>query len=181
MSVRIVFETHSISTDNEAGVATGWLPGRLAPSGRELAIDLGRRRAQDDLAAVFSSDLTRAVETASIAFGATLPILLDWRLRECDYGEWNGRSRRQVHDRRREFLERRYPGGESWREATTRVAGFLDDLPMRWSGRRVLVVGHLATRWAFDEMLAGVPLSTSLEKDFQWQPGWEYHLSAPRD
>ena len=27
MSVEIIYETHSISTDNEAGIATGWLPG----------------------------------------------------------------------------------------------------------------------------------------------------------
>jgi len=81
MTVHIVFETHSISTDNEMGAATGWLPGRLSMQGRALAAELGRRRADDGLAAVFSSDLSRAAETASIAFGDTLPILLDWRLR----------------------------------------------------------------------------------------------------
>jgi len=133
MTVHIVFETHSISTDNEMGAATGWLPGRLSMQGRALAAELGRRRADDGLAAVFSSDLSRAAETASIAFGDTLPILLDWRLRECDYGEWNGRLRGQVHDDRREFLDRPYPGGESWRAAIARVARFLDDLPVRWT------------------------------------------------
>jgi len=30
VSVEIVFETHSISVDNERGIATGWLPGRLS-------------------------------------------------------------------------------------------------------------------------------------------------------
>ncbi len=176
MAVQIVFETHSISMDNEAGVATGWLPGRLSPQGLALAADLGRRRADDDLAAVFSSDLSRAAETASIAFGDTLPILLDWRLRECDYGEWNGTSREQVHDRRCAFLDHPYPGGESWRTAIARVAGFLDDLPVRWTGMRVLVIGHVATRWAFDELLAGIPLEESLGANFAWQPGWEYDL-----
>jgi hypothetical protein len=37
MTVHIVFETHSISTDNEMGAATGWLPGRLYMQGRALA------------------------------------------------------------------------------------------------------------------------------------------------
>ncbi len=174
MAVHIVFETHSISADNESGAATGWRPGRLSTQGRALAAELGRRRADDGLAAVFSSDLSRAAETASIAFGDTLPILLDWRLRECDYGEWNGAPRELVHDRRREFLDQPYPGGESWRAAIARVAGFLEDLPVRWNRTRVLVIGHLATRWAFDEMLAGVPLESSLVEDFAWQPGWEY-------
>ncbi|MDQ3715843.1 MAG: histidine phosphatase family protein [Actinomycetota bacterium] len=176
MAVHIVFETHSISTDNVMGAATGWLPGRLSMQGRELAAELGRRRADDGLAAVFSSDLSRAAETAAIAFGDTLPILLDWRLRECDYGEWNGRLRDQVHGDRREFLDRPYPAGESWRAAIARVAGFLKDLPVRWAGTRVLVIGHLATRWALDEVLAGVPLERSLLEDFAWQPGWEYEV-----
>ena len=30
MSVRIVYETHSTTEDNENGIATGWLPGRLS-------------------------------------------------------------------------------------------------------------------------------------------------------
>ncbi|MDQ2879898.1 MAG: hypothetical protein M3Y48_01215 [Actinomycetota bacterium] len=46
----IVFETHSWSEDNDRGVATGWLPGRLSERGRELARQLGARRRDDGLA-----------------------------------------------------------------------------------------------------------------------------------
>ena len=82
MSTSVVFETHSITEDNEAGVATGWLPGRLSPRGRELARELGSRRRDDGLSAVFTSDLVRAAETVSVAFGGTgIPVLQDWRLR----------------------------------------------------------------------------------------------------
>jgi broad specificity phosphatase PhoE len=42
MAVGIVFETHSVTTDNEAGVATGWLDGQLSERGRTLAAALGR-------------------------------------------------------------------------------------------------------------------------------------------
>src|SRR5689334_7024965 len=91
MAVAIVYETHSITTDNEAGIATGWLPGRLSEAGRELARELGRRRRDDGISAVFTSDLARAVETAGIAFaGSGIPIHQDARLRECDYGTLNG-------------------------------------------------------------------------------------------
>lgn len=71
MSVEVVYETHSVTTDNESGVATGWLPGRLSERGRLLAAELGVRRSHDGIAAVFCSDLARAVETAEIAFGAS--------------------------------------------------------------------------------------------------------------
>ncbi|MGI8418478.1 MAG: histidine phosphatase family protein [Nakamurella sp.] len=177
MSTSIVFETHSITEDNERGVATGWLPGRLSDVGRELAGELGVRRRDDGLAAVFTSDLRRAVDTTSLAFpSAELPVLADWRLRECDFGLLNGATREDVHGARGRWLDSPYPGGESWRQAVQRVSGFLHDVGTRWDGARILVVGHVATRWALDHQLGGVPLEELVDEDFSWQPGWEYQL-----
>ena len=64
----VVFETHSTSEHNEAGIATGWLGGALSATGRAQAIELGRRRRGDGIELVVASDLWRAMETASIAF-----------------------------------------------------------------------------------------------------------------
>jgi 2,3-bisphosphoglycerate-dependent phosphoglycerate mutase len=175
MAIQVVFETHSTTEDNENGIATGWLPGRLSAQGREQAAELGRRRADDAIAAVFSSDLARATETAAIAFGGSgIPVLLDWRLRECDYGELNGSSAADMHAHRPNHIDKPYPGGESWRQATARVGSFVADLPRRWAGQRVLVIGHVATRWGLDHLLAGMPLEDLATADFAWQPGWEY-------
>ena len=75
MSTSIVFETHSITEDNEAGIATGWLPGRLSEEGRRLAVELGERRPGSGFVAVWSSDLARAVETAQLAYaGGDVPL-----------------------------------------------------------------------------------------------------------
>jgi 2,3-bisphosphoglycerate-dependent phosphoglycerate mutase len=175
MGVQIVYETHSLTEDNEAGRATGWLPGRLSAAGRELAAELGRRRAVAGLAAVFCSDLARSVETARIAFDGTgIPVLLDWRLRECDYGALNGMPAADVHADRLRYLDHPYPGGESWRQATDRVTRFLPDLPLRWSGQRVLVIGHVATHWGLEIALAGKPLAGLVSHGMDWQAGWEY-------
>ena len=177
MGTSIVFETHSWSEDNDRGIVTGWLPGRLSDRGRELARRLGERRRGDGIAAVFTSDLYRCVETAQIAFaGTSLPILADWRLRECDHGALNGAPREIVRPRLRSHLTTPYPQGESWEQAIARVARFLDDLPLRWDGRRVLVIGHVATGWAFDIHLAGKRLADLAETGFVWQEGWEYRL-----
>jgi 2,3-bisphosphoglycerate-dependent phosphoglycerate mutase len=179
VGIEIVFETHSLSTDNDAGIATGWNDGQLSERGRELARELGQRRRDDGLAAVFTSDLGRAVETAHLAFeGAHLPILHDWRLRECDYGEGNGMSAALLHARKPEFLDTPYPGGESWRQAVTRVGRFLDDLQLRWTGERVLVIGHVATRWALDHFINGEALEELIAAEFAWKEGWEYRLRA---
>jgi 2,3-bisphosphoglycerate-dependent phosphoglycerate mutase len=173
----IIFETHSLTEDNDSGIATGWLSGRLSSTGREYAAALGRRRAADGLAAVFSSDLGRAMETAAVAFAdSDLPILADWRLRECDYGDLNGAPVEAVHANRSIYLYQPYPGGESWRAATDRVGRFLDDLPLRWEGTRVLVIGHVATRLGLERHLMSKDLAELLSSEFVWQEGWEYTL-----
>jgi len=177
--IEIVFETHATTEDNEAGRATGWLPGRLSATGRAQAAALGVRRRADGIDAVFCSDLHRAVETAEIAFdGPGVPVLYDWRLRECDYGKDNGMPVAELHAHRAEHLEVPYPDGESWVEATDRVGRFLADLPSRWEGQRVVVIGHVATRWGLDRFLGGAGLAELESADFAWQPGWEYRLGA---
>jgi 2,3-bisphosphoglycerate-dependent phosphoglycerate mutase len=180
MSVQVIYETHSTSVDNEQGLATGWLGGTLAPIGREQARQLGRRRRQSGLDVVVASDLNRAVETARIAFeDSGIPVRLDWRLRECNYGAMNGMPRSQLDRERRLRLDEPFPGGESWRAAVERVAPFLEELVKERQGQRVLLIGHVATRWALDHLVNGQPLEELIDAPFDWQEGWEYTLSGP--
>lgn len=178
MVTQIVFETHSWSEDNEQKIATGWRHSRLSERGRILSVEIGQRRRDDGIQAVFTSDLKRAAETAEIAFeNSSTPILYDWRLRECDYGDLNGMPSTELHSTRRRHLDEPYPGGESWRQAVERGGRFLRDIPLRWQGSRVLVIGHVATRWALDHFIDGVPLEELIEADFAWRKeGWEYRL-----
>jgi 2,3-bisphosphoglycerate-dependent phosphoglycerate mutase len=177
MAIEIAYETHSTTEDNEQGIATGWLPGGLSDVGRNNAAALGQRRRDDGLAAIFVSDLKRAIETVEVAFGGSgIPVLMDWRLWECDYGQLNGAAAPEVHRDRRKYLDLPYPGGESWRQATDRVGRFLSDLPLRWDGQRILVVGHVATRCGLDHFLNGKDPEEVIAADFAWQEGWEYRL-----
>jgi broad specificity phosphatase PhoE len=177
VSVDLVYETHSTSVDNERGIATGWLEGSLSETGRLQAAGLGDRRRDDGLYVVFTSDLRRATQTAEIAFaGSPIPIQSDRRLRECNYGSMNGLPREQVEAERRRRLDEPYPGGESWRQAVERVADFLQGLRPSYVGRRVLIIGHVATKWALDHVVLGIPLEQLVEGPFEWQEGWEYTL-----
>jgi broad specificity phosphatase PhoE len=179
VAVAIVFETHSLTTDNEAGVATGWLDGQLSERGKVVAAELGRRRRHDGIAAVFASDLGRAVETVEVAFGGSgIPVHLDARLRECDYGVWNGMPVAHLERERVVRISRPFPGGESYLQVVGRVAGFLEELARGWDGARVLLVGHTATRWALDHLLAGAALPELVVAPFGWQAGWTYALPA---
>ena len=70
-----------------------------------------------------------------------------------------------------------YPGGESRQQAIAGVGRFLGDLPLRWTGQRILVIGHVATRWGLDHLLGGAPLEDLIEQGFTWQEGWEYQVN----
>ena len=177
MAVELVYETHAITEDNEAGIATGWLPGRLSEQGRLGAADLGQRRRDTGLAAVFTSDLRRSVETAQIAFAGTdLPLFQDRRLRECDYGELNGSPADAVDAVRARHVDEPFPGGQSYRQVIDATREFLADLAGGYAGRRVLLIAHSANRLALDCLLAGASIEEALTVPFAWQPGWYYTL-----
>lgn len=175
MTVTLVYETHSTTEDNEAGIATGWLPGRLSQAGRAQAAELGLRRRNDGLSAVFVSDLARAVETAAVAFsGPSVPVRQDKRLRECNYGELNGCPVERLAAVRALHIERPFPGGQSYRQVVEATGSFLKDVKDQWDDARVLVIAHSANRWALEHLLNGARLEDLVGAPFNWQPGWTY-------
>jgi len=179
MVVRLVFETHAITTDNEAAIATGWLPGELSEAGRRTARELGDRRRDDGIAVTYVSDLARALETAWLALeGASIPLVVDSRLRECNYGILNGMSRDRLEAERLDHLDEPWPAGESYRDVVARTRALLDDVLRQWDTARVLLIGHSANRWALDHLLLGRDLAEAIATPFEWQPGWEYELTS---
>lgn len=92
--------------------------------------------------AVYASDLLRARRTAE-ALG--LPVAVDARLREIDFGEVEGLGFDELpDDLRRGLLEEptqvRFPGGETYTELRARVVPALEDIAARHE--RVAVVSH---------------------------------------
>jgi broad specificity phosphatase PhoE len=173
MAVTLIYETHSLTVDNEVGIATGWLGGVLSDAGREQARRLGERRRDADV--VFSSDLERAVETAELAFGGTeIPILFDPRLRECNYGKLNGGPGEAVAREKSRRIETPFPGGESYSDVVERTRSFVADLTARHDGQRVVAIGHSANLWALQHLLEDRSLEELVAAPFEWQEGWEF-------
>jgi broad specificity phosphatase PhoE/ribosomal protein S18 acetylase RimI-like enzyme len=179
MAVRLVYETHATTVDNEAGVCTGWAPGVLSERGRQEAVELGERRPDVDL--VVSSDLARAVETVELAFaGRVVERRTDERLREVDFGDLTGAPHDVVLPRRAAHVHEPFPGGESYDQVAQRVGALLDDLARELDGRTVLLVGHAAPRYALDHLLTGRPLARAVVAPPPWRPGWTYRLTLAR-
>ena len=93
---------------------------------------------------VFCSPLLRARQTAEIICqGRDIPLTIDPRLREQDYGVYEGASRFDpgflAH---KKTFASRYPGGDSHMSTAARVYPFLEEAARRCPGETVLVVCH---------------------------------------
>ena len=173
--MKLWFETHSTSVDNEAGVASGHLDSPLSENGCLQASGLGAQYSERLPAVVWSSDLKRATMTTDIAFsGKALPRRKDRRLRECDYGAWTGCRVEQLDASRVRFVDHPFPAGESFHDVVRRVEDFLNDLSR--ADQPVLVIGHRATWYALEHLLHGKGLKELVASSWNWQPGWEYEL-----
>jgi len=142
---------HGRTAWNAEGRFQGHADPPLDAVGRATAHALVGELAGPEVALVASSDLRRAVDTASpLAAACHLPLTVDARLREVDVGAWEGL--------RRPDIEARFPadwqawsagadirrgGGETKAEAGRRAAAALLDLTaMADPGSTVVVVGH---------------------------------------
>ncbi len=123
----------------------------LSPRGFAQAERLAEWASSAGLAAVWSSPLSRAVATATPCAGAAgLPLEVDARLRELDFGDGEGRTSAEMRELfpeafaafRADPVAHHLPGGEDPIEAVERFAACLRDVAAAWPEGRVLVVAH---------------------------------------
>ncbi len=168
----LIFETHSTSVDNEAGLASGWHDCPLSVTGETQARELGER--YREIGRVLCSDLQRSYRTAEIAFaGRDVTIVRDRRLRECDYGEYTRYPADKLNEIRAQHLDCPFPAGESYVQAVQRSLDVIDELQAQTAGA-LLVVGHRVTFYAIEQEFRGVTLAEAIAAPWSWQPGWTY-------
>lgn len=149
----------------------------LSPTGEQQADALGRWLAGQPgpPTAVLSSPFTRAADTAHrAAAGLGLSVRFDERLRERDFGAFDGMTAGGIRDRYPEEAQRRQllgkfwyrpPGGESWADVALRVRSVLATEALRHDGERLLVVSHQAVVMVFRYVLEELTESQLLEVD----------------
>ena len=152
--MRLYVVRHGVTLWNQEGRMQGQSDTLLSEAGIDQAKRLGARLAglERPLEAVWSSDLTRALQTAkAIAAPFGLPVQTTPLLREMMLGAWEGLTQAEIAERGDEDLFRRYqedpvvnrpPGGESmesaWHRVTEAAAAIRALHPSGW----VAVVGH---------------------------------------
>ena len=178
--VYITYFVHGTTADNEKGIATGWLPGELSETGRQQAEKLGKRIAGQQFDAIFCSDLKRAVESTGLTFDSGRDITQDKRLREANYGSWNG-GPHSFKDNMEGFVDKPFPNGESYRDVEQRIREFCDYLKQNYDGKHVAVVAHQAPQLALDVVLKHKTWPQAIAVDWRktkaFRPGWAYEIA----
>ena len=163
----ICIARHGETDWNRRGVLQGWLDVPINAFGRQQAVTLAANLATQGFAAVWSSPLSRALETAQIvaqALHLPEPSCHDG-LREKHFGAVQGVPKNELAELNPALLEqilRRNPaaefvGGESLDEFADRVIAAIEDIGTRHRGERVLVITH---GWVMDVVtrhIAGHP------------------------
>ncbi len=182
MGIQITYFVHGTTTDNEKNVSSGWADVELSELGVQQSIELKDKLGDKKFDVVFCSDLKRAVDSARLTWGDSVPIIPDARLRECNYGDLNAAPSATVEPmQEEECIEKPFPNGESYEDVKRRVADFLEFLKQNYDGKHVAIVGHKAPQISLDVLLKGKTwkeaLATDWRKTHAWQPGWEYILN----
>ena len=161
------------TTTAPLGVAIGWTDVELAPEGKRQAEVLATRLASCSLHHIYSSDLRRAVQTATIVANRRgLSVQATRDLREVDFGAWEGRPLadlwRESPDEARAWEAdfRRLPSsfGETIEDLESRVGRFANQLPT--SSSDVLVVAHRGPLAILYALLAGCDIEAAWQVPF---------------
>lgn len=162
---KILLIRHAL-TDAVGKTLSGRTPGvHLNNEGKEQAYLLAQSLTETHLAAIFSSPLERAIDTASEIAGIhSLEIITDERLTEVDYGKW---TNEKIEIVRQDPLFKLYndhrsiariPGGELISETQTRIVTCMERIRSIFAEETVAVVSHADVIKAAIAYYAGIHL-----------------------
>ena len=150
---RIYFVRHAESYGNITRRAYGHFDGLVTPRGYKQIELLKKRFLNVHIDAVYSSDLTRAVETAkAISSAHGLPVKTTPKLREILLGDWEelpwGEIPSRFPEQHRNWVERpalfQAENGENFHQVSKRMREALEEIISENEGRTVAVVSHSA-------------------------------------
>jgi broad specificity phosphatase PhoE len=153
-TTHVVIIRHGQSQGNAEGRFGGHTDTPLSPHGRKQAQATARALASEKFSAIYSSDLPRAIETASpLAKLAGVPLETTDALRERSVGVMEGLTFEEAAEQHPEqyqaLLRRDFDhvllGGESYRQTLDRASRQLDDAIEQHRGGRVAFFAHTGT------------------------------------
>ena len=138
----------------------------LVDEGRESAKELYQLVGNLGIDVVFSSPLSRAYETAKLITNNQIPINIDDRLIERDWGMNEGMKIDEVDqiDCWDVILNTNVQGIERVQDFMKRISEFIEDIKSKYPDKKVLVVAHSAVLRVIHYLLGSIPPDGDLTK-----------------
>lgn len=175
--MQIIYFVHGTTYDNTAEKCSGWKQVELNELGEQQAIDLGKNT-NYKFDVLYTSDLIRAIRSAKLAW-PEIDSIQDERLRECNYGEYDGKDKEFVVYE--EHIDKSFPKGESLKDVEKRMREFIVFLEKEYKDKTVGIVAHRATQLALEVIVKNISWEQAIEDDWRkqkaWQPGWKYIIN----
>jgi broad specificity phosphatase PhoE len=153
-TTRIYLVRHGATQLSAEDRFAGAVDVHLSDEGKFQAGRLAERLADDSIAAVYCSPMTRTIQTATIVTAPhTLPLIHRDGLREIHHGHWEGMRRADVESQFPEeyaaWEEDPFTfapqGGEAGVNVIARALPVIREIVLEHRGQNVLVVSHKAT------------------------------------
>jgi broad specificity phosphatase PhoE len=151
---RLLLVRHGSTNLTEENRFSGSIGVELSKDGREQAARLGERLEDLEIDAFYSSDMSRARDTATIVAKPHGEAVIERdELREISHGHWEGLSRKEVEERFGEEyaaweadpFTMAPQGGEAGITVLARALPVIRKIVVDHAGRTVLIVSHKAT------------------------------------
>lgn len=149
-ATRIVLVRHGEPEESVRGRCYGRLDVGLSAKGREQVRRIRHLLSDVPLAAVYSSPRRRAIESARLLTTRRARVAVDERLREIDFGIFEGLTYDDIARRFPEQYEEwmnhptgvAFPGGDTFAAMAARVRDAFNDLRRAHAGQVIVVVSH---------------------------------------
>jgi len=143
--MKLIITRHGETEENKADIIQGHLPGHLSETGIKQAKKVALRLKDEKIDFIYSSDLARASNTAKeiAKFHPNVPIKFVKDLREKFFGEWQGKSEKELGFTNNTSFVKFFPkDGETSEELFNRASNFLHKILSKHHNNIILFVGH---------------------------------------
>ncbi|MEK7061644.1 MAG: histidine phosphatase family protein [Patescibacteria group bacterium] len=169
---------HGEALSNVREIASSWpetFDNPLTGLGREMVKVAAEEISKKKIDLIFASDLLRTKETAQIVSEKlNLPVNFDTRLREIDFGSFNGKlveeSENYFKDESHR-IKQAMPGGENYEQLAERISNFFESIEKEYNDKTILIITHAFFWWILKSRINGVSLIEAMKQDREIHTG----------
>jgi 2,3-bisphosphoglycerate-dependent phosphoglycerate mutase len=181
---------HAESEFNQKNIFTGWLDPDLTDKGAQQAFKIGLMLKDKQIDLGYCSQLLRSQRTLALAlqYHVTVPVVVDKRIAERDYGELSGTSKEEylakygeeaLHTVRRSY-DVPPPGGESIKMVEARVMPFVEELLVKMKAEKINVAisAHGNSMRPFRKYFEKLTNEEMMKQENPWDDYFTYEVEV---